>query len=87
MTVDIFCLILGVNNSLILIKTVISGSSIADGYGNQIEGYSLKSEHFKSNKDGSDRAVGYAAENSSHTAGSTDRRRKEEERKKGRCYI
>ena len=49
MTVDIFCLILGVNNSLILIKTVISGSSIADGYGNQIEGYSLKSEHFKGN--------------------------------------
>ena len=45
---------------------------IADRYCDQIEGCSLKSKHFKSDQDRSDRTVGHTAENCCHSAGCTD---------------
>ena len=75
MSVHIFCFIFGVHNGLILVKAIISRCCIADRYCDQIEGYSLKSKHFKSDQDRSDRTVGHTAENCCHSAGCTDRRR------------
>jgi len=48
MSVDVSCLIFGVHNGLILIKTVITGNCVAYGNCDQVKGYALKSKKFKS---------------------------------------
>ena len=73
MLVNVFRFVLRIYNSLIFIQSVISGSSIADGNGDQIEGYAFKSKHLKCDQDRCDRTVGYTAENSRHSAGCTKR--------------
>ena len=70
MAVDIFRLVFGIYNGLILIKTVISGNSIAYSNRDQIIGNSLKAEKFKGDENRCNRAVGNAAEKSDHSGGS-----------------
>ena len=67
MSVNIFCLIFGVYNGLILIKSIITGNSIADGNRDQIIGNTLKSKQLKGNENGGNGAVGNTAEQGGHS--------------------
>lgn len=67
MAVDIFRLVFGIYNGLILIKTVISGNSIAYGNGDEIVGHSFKAEKLKRYEDRGNGAVCNSAEESDHS--------------------
>ena len=73
MTVDILCFVLGVNNCLILVETIISGDGITDGNRDQVIRNSAETKQLKGNQDRCDRTVGDAAEKCRHARSRTQR--------------
>ena len=73
MSVNISCLIFGVYNGLILIKSIISGNSIADGNSDQVIGNTLESKQLKGNENRGNGTVGNAAEQGGHSGSGAQR--------------
>ena len=72
-SVNIFCLILRINDFLTAIQSIISGQHITQRDRNQKIRHSLKSKQLKTDQQGCDRTVGNATEYRTHANGSKQR--------------
>ena len=72
-SVNIFCLILRINNFLTTIQSIISGQHITQRDRNQKIRHSLKSKQLKTDQQGSDGTVGNSTEYRAHANSGTQR--------------
>lgn len=78
-SVDIVGFVLGVDNLLTAVETVIAGDHITESDGEKEVRRALKTEQLKADQKRCDGAVGHAAEECAHADGSTQGRRKPEQ--------